>query len=156
LGYILNIINIEGFTFKLAGDFFINPIKSPKKYKWGDNQKTFDHITTSINFMEDGADQKTEQAYVVTVDREVVYVGEFSGTLRERWLKVDNYIWHNKDHLIYKAILNGKNVSLWLIVDPCIKISSGLEINICKSIEHHILKNNNLLWNQRNNKSLTS
>ncbi len=141
----------SGFSFTLAGNFFINEIKSPKRYKWGDTNNTHDHLSTCINFSADKIDGKVEQAYIVTVGDCVVYVGEFSNSLRDRWLKVDNYIWHHKDHLIYEALTENKEVSLWLTNDPWIELSSGVKINISKSIEHHILKNNDLLWNQRNN-----
>lgn len=141
-----------GFTFIHAGDFYINTIKSPKKYKWGDVNNTYDHITTCIRFSEENLPDKVEQAYIITVDNEVVYVGEFSNSLRDRWLKTDNYIWHNKDHLIYAELTRKAEVALWLTKDPYVDISGGLKINISKSIEHHILKNNNLAWNQRHNK----
>lgn len=96
-------------------------------------------------------DKKTEQAYIITVEGIVVYAGEFSNSFRDRWLKIDKYIWHHKDHLIHQALIEEKEVSLWLTNNPWIETPSGLKLNISKSIEHHILKNNDLLWNQRNN-----
>ena len=148
----MNTIALEGFAFRHVGDFFINPVKSPKKYKWGDKEnKICDYITTCIRFIEDGLDKKEELAYIVTVNNDVVYVGEFSNSFRDRWLKIDNYIWHHKDHLIYQALCNKSEVSLWFIVDPYIKSLSGVKLNISKSIEHHILKNINVEWNIRNN-----
>lgn len=139
------------FTFIHAGNFFINKIKSPKKYKWGDKNNTHDHISTCIEFSLEKLDKKTEQAYIITVEGIVVYAGEFSNSFRDRWLKIDNYIWHHKDHLIHQALIEEKEVSLWLTNNPWIETPSGLKLNISKSIEHHILKNNDLLWNQRNN-----
>lgn len=145
-------IDIEGFSFAYVGDFFINPIRSPKKYKWSDKGvKYHDHITTCIRFIEDGLDKKEELAYIVTVNRKVVYVGEFSHSFRDRWLKTDNYIWHHKDYLIHEELSNKKKVSLWFVIDPYMERSSGVKINVSKSIEHHILKNINLKWNIRNN-----
>ena len=143
---------IQGFTFQYAGDFYINPVKSLKKYKWDDEKKIqqCDHITTCIRFAEDGLDKKEELVYLITVDDILVYVGDFSNSFRERWLKVDNYIWHHKDHLIHKALTNKSNVSLWLIDDPFINLPD-VKLNISKSIEHHILKNIKTEWNVRNN-----
>ena len=145
---------IEGFTFKYVGDFFINPVKSSKRYKWTDEQKNerCEHITTCIRFVENDLDKQKEVAYIVTVDDKLVYVGEFSNSFRYRWLKVDNYIWHHKDHLIHKALRNKSNVSLWFIADPYVNLSS-VNLNISKSIEHHILKNINTDWNIRNNQA---
>lgn len=147
----MNTKEYSGFSFIHAGDFFVNDIKSIKKYKWGDANDTHDNLSTCIKFSKEHLDQKIEQAYIVTVGETVVYVGEFSNSLRDRWLKVDNYIWHHKDHLIFEALTLKKDVSLWLVNDPWVETPSGLKINIAKSIEHHILKNNDLLWNQRNN-----
>jgi len=145
---------IEGFIFKHVGDFFINPVKSPKKYKWTDDQKNeqCDHITTCIRFVENDLDRQKELAYIVMVDDKLVYVGEFSNSFRDRWLKIDNYIWHHKDSLIHKALCNKSNVSLWFVNDPYINLS-GVNFNASKSIEHHILKNINTDWNIRNNQA---
>lgn len=148
-------IELQGFIFDLAGRFFINPIKSIRKYKWQENKvDRYEHISTCIEFIEEGTDQRQELAYIITVDDEIKYVGEYSKTLRLRWLKVDNYIWHHKDHLIFKALKQGCKVSLWLVNNPTVSTASGEVVNISKSIEHHILKNNLLEWNKRNNKSI--
>ena len=148
----MNSMMIENFTFNHVGDFYRNEIRSKKQYSWGDkNNKQKGHLYTCINLFDDDFDKATELAYLVTVDEEVMYVGEFSNSFRDRWLITENYIWHHKDELIRDALREGKKVSLWFINEPCSEVYPGVNINICKSIEHHILKNKNLAWNKRNN-----
>jgi hypothetical protein len=148
----MNTINVEGFTFNHVGDFYINPIKSAKKYTWGEKgDKQCDHLSTCISLFEDFSDETKELVYLVTVDEEVSFVGEFSNSFRDRWLKTDNYIWHHKGHLIDDALIKNRKVSLWFVVDPYLDTLSGVKLNISKSIEHHILKNRSLDWNKRNN-----
>lgn len=164
----MNEVIICGFRFKLAGKFFKNPIPSKSKYNWdkrGENGKLIpvhEHITTCLDLLgQINPDKVCETAYLVTVDNMVMYVGEFSKTLRARWLKVDNYIWHNKDDLISDALMAKKIVKFYLLEESELTLSCGLKLNIAKSVEHHILKNVHelkedacndqpLKWNQRN------
>ena len=110
-----------------------------------------DHITTSIEVVDADIEKRREAAYIVTVDQEVKYIGEFSNSLRDRWIKVENYIWHHKDHLIFDALNRGCDVSLSLVDNPEVSLPSGELVNISKAIEHHILKHHKLEWNMRNN-----
>lgn len=151
-------IELHGFIFELVGTFKIGE-KSPRKYKWTDHKGPHhDHITTMLEFTSEDTAQRRETAYLITVDDGIKYVGEFSNTLRDRWLKVGNYIWHHKDHLIFEALEAGNNVSLWLMKDPMMTMPHGEMINISKAAEHHILKANSaadrFTWNQRNRKSV--
>lgn len=148
----MNSINVEGFTFNHVGDFHINSTKSAKKYTWGKTgEKRCEQLVTCIRLFEDSLKKMKELAYLVTVDGEPMYVGEFSNSFENRWLKVDNYVWHHKDDLIYDDLKKKKKVALWFVEDPFVDISSGVKLNISKSIEHHILKNKTLKWNIRNN-----
>jgi translation initiation factor RLI1 len=153
----MNAITVCGFKFKLAGEFFKNEVAS-KPYKWNNESKP---ITTCLKFVEQSLDAITETAYLVTVNGLVVYVGEFSKTLRDRWLMSENYIWHNKDVKIFEAISFGHKVNLYLLDEPERNLSCGTKLNIAKSVEHHILKSAHglkeeagsdlvLSWNQRN------
>lgn len=146
-----------GFEFQLAGEFFKNDVAS-KPYKWKGKPIP---ITTCLKFVEQSFDAVTETAYLVTVDDLIMYVGEFSKTLRDRWLVTENYIWHDKDIKIFEAIKSGQKVNLYLLDEPERTLSCGTTLNIAKSVEHHILKSAHglkeeagsdlvLSWNQRN------
>ena len=94
-----------------------------------------------------------ESVYMITMNTEPVYVGEYSGTLEDRWLKTrkSNYIWHNKDVQIAKYINEGNALCFYLARDIFVFTGAGKRINIAKSIEHDILQDNALnLWNKRN------
>jgi len=148
----MNTKDINGFIFNHVGDFYINSVRSVKKYTWWEKKdKKREHLSTCIQLFDDNSDKVKELVYLVTVDGNVMYVGDFSNSFRARWLKTENYTWHHKDHLIEDELIKRKKVSLWFIADPYVNTTSGVELNISKSIEHHILKNNNLNWNKRNN-----
>jgi len=141
-------IELHGFQFYLAGHFYHNPTPSKKSYKWDGESKP---IHLSLELLDRKTDAEEELAYLVTVNGHPAYVGEFSYTLRDRWLKTEYYTWHHKDHLIDDAIKNGDNIELWLLLDSIVELPNGVKLNISKSVEHHLLKNQNFDWNKRNN-----
>jgi len=141
-------MEIHGFKFYLCGRFYNNSLPSKRSYKWDGETKP---LYTSIEFIDSNTDSKEELAYIVTVNNEAKYVGEFSKTLRDRWLKTECYTWHHKDHLIESAISNGDLVELWLLLNPVVELPTSVSLNISKAVEHHLLKNQVFDWNKRNN-----
>lgn len=93
-----------------------------------------------------------ESAYLVTLNDELVYVGEYSKTFESRWLRDGRYIWHGDkvDNLIKKALLNNDLVEIWITASPFADIGQGEQINISKAIEHKILRLCPPPWNTRN------
>jgi hypothetical protein len=126
--------------------------KKPLKVKFDGKQ---DQVTVELEFVNERVKEISESVYLVTVNSEVKYVGEYSKTLGDRWLKreKDNYIWHSQDISISDELRNEHKVLLYLIKNPFISHSNGHELNISKSIEHDILQRTparHELWNKRN------
>jgi hypothetical protein len=136
--------NVNGFEFVKVGNFYINNQPLEITYK---GKK--DKVSISLGLINEQFKNADESAYLICSEDELVYVGEFSYNLEDRWLRKKVYVWHHKDELIEQEILKNKNVSLWLIVNPFVQISDNTSINISKSIEQEILKKKKPLWNKR-------
>lgn len=91
-----------------------------------------------------------QSCYLVYFDNEEkpVYVGQYTGVFKDRWLRKNKYIWHGKhDDTIKTALEAGKKVSIWLSVDPYAELSDGRKININKEIEQIIIEAVQPEWN---------
>lgn len=148
---IMNKIEVSGYEFIEIGEFvkYNNPLAV--KFDGKTTQISVELILHNKAYKNVG-----ESVYVVTVSAIPKYVGEYSSTLENRWLRKENYIWHNHDENIL-TMLNSSNttdVRLYLIENPYVVLSNGKELNISKSIEHDILQDPCLeLWNTRNRKT---
>lgn len=138
----------SGFKFVEIGEFFLSDAPLDVTYR---GQQ--DRITIELRLHKDEYKYASENVYIVSMNGEAVYVGEYSGTLAKRWLRRGKYIWHNKDVNVADAIRAGKDVRLHLLKDPFGHHSSGIAINVAKAIEHHILQSNPPAWNVRNKKA---
>lgn len=139
-------MNFLDYKFVEIGEFKISKI--PLEVIYGGKA---DKVTVELELYSDKYKQIGESVYLIVLDGEPHYVGEYSKNLDSRWFKKENYIWHHKDIHISKALNNGAKVKLFLIDSPFINLENGNELNISKSIEHDILKKKNLKWNKRNN-----
>ncbi|WP_429885882.1 hypothetical protein [Geoalkalibacter halelectricus] len=135
---------VNGFMFVKVGEFYIN--KEPKKIIYRGNPET---ITVSLKFTDELFRKSDESTYLIFSEDELVYVCEYSYNLEERWLRNRIFIWHHKDEDIENELKQGKEVSLWLVLNPIINLSEKIKINISKSIEQEILKCNKPAWNKR-------
>lgn len=136
--------NIYGFDFLKVGYFYNNdkPLETRNGEKY--------HLC--INFIDEQMPLLGESAYVVMVGDEIKYVGEYLYNLKDRWLRKDIYSWHHADKHIPKELDHNRDVTLWVSINPYIKIANDKEINISKSIEQEILKQHEgQLWNKRGN-----
>ncbi len=114
-----------------------------------------DSVSVELKLDHDEYRDIGESVYLVLVNDAVKYVGEYSKSLSNRWIKrrKDNYIWHHQDINIAKALNERSEVLLYLLEDPFITHPCGIELNVSKAIEHDILQRapaNLGLWNKRN------
>jgi hypothetical protein len=124
-----------GFKFVKVGDFRINDKPLSVRYK-GDTAE----VKVSLKLIDESFLKSDESAYLIYAEDELVYVGEYSYNLKDRWLKKEDYIWHHTDIEIEKALAS-KTVSLWLAIDPYLMLPDNSEkINVSKSIEQEILR----------------
>lgn len=135
---------ISGFKFVKIGEFY--KCDEPYQVKFEGKEISID---LSIKLISDMFKQSDESAYLIFVNDNLVYVGEYSYNFEDRWLRKSKYVWHNTDDRIEEQLLLNNNVSLWLSVDPFIILPDDSRINISKSIEQEILKKEDLVWNKR-------
>ena len=135
---------VAGFSFIKIGKFYNNEESIPVKYEG----KNID-ITLSLNLFNDEFKKIGESAYLIFSDNDLMYVGEYSFNLKDRWLRNGEYVWHHKDRKILDALNENKNVTLWITLNPYIKIDKDFTINISKSIEREVLKQREVPWNRR-------
>lgn len=135
---------VAGFTFIRIGDFYHNETPIIVKYKGKETP-----ITLSLKLFNDEFKKIGESAYLIFSDEELMYVGEYSFNLADRWLRNGEYVWHHKDKNISNAINKQKNVSFWITLNPHVKINDDITINISKSIESEVLKQLDAPWNTR-------
>ena len=140
----LSFKNICGFEFVKIGEFYLHESPLPVRYAGKD-----DFVNVSLELIDQLFKKADESAYVILSDNALAYVGEFSYNFQDRWLRRDNYIWHNADIHIEAALRSCKEVSIWLAVDPFTLLADGTKINISKSIEQEILKKYPPEWNKR-------
>jgi len=128
---------INGFEFVILGDVYLcdTPLKATHKgnsFDWFVSLKP-----TNVKLLD-----AEESAYVVFFDDELVYIGEYSTTFSDRWLRNKKYLWHsdNIDNHAKEALLQSQQVTIWITKDPYIEGPCGREFNMSKIIEHEILK----------------
>jgi len=142
-------IKVSGFDFIKVGkaihcDKGIQTTYKGKPLHW--------HLALDL-IHEDFADAE-QSTYLVYVDNELVYVGEYSSSFEKRWLKRRRDFWHsdNIDNKVKKLVgdgKNGKDVSVWLSLDPYVIGPNNEMININKAIEQMIIEQHEPIWNKR-------
>jgi hypothetical protein len=133
---------VHGFEFIKAGDFYL--AETP----WKGKNKNF-NIRASLKLTSEKYRQADETTYLIYSGIDLKYVGEYTYNLNDRWLS-GNYVNHHKSDLIEKELELGKEVSIWLAISPFAIINESIKINISKSIEHEILRKDDIEWNKRN------
>ncbi|SIS90947.1 hypothetical protein [Neptunomonas antarctica] len=135
--------NISGFEFVKAGEFVKTDIPCNLK-RWDSYIK--------INFFDKRYERADETVYVVTTGENILYVGEFSYNLRDRWL-TRGYVNHHMYSNINDFLESNQELYIWLAVEPYCNIESHGKLNISKSLEQHILNDTRPNWNRRNKNS---
>lgn len=142
-----NTTTIHGFTFVKLGEAYLSdtPLKAVHK------GKAFDWFV-SLKPVDERLLDAEESTYAVYFDDELVYIGEYSTTFSERWLRNKKYLWHsdNIDNKVKEALHQHRLVTVWITKDPYVTGPCGREFNISKIIEHEILKASPPPFNKRN------
>jgi len=135
--------NELGFDFIKAGSFLF----SGEPYK-------FKNWTSKIvlSLFDERYEKADETVYLLTSEEAILYVGEFSYNLNDRWIS-KNHVDHHMYDNIEKLLTEGRVVSIWLAVSPYCGIPEYGEINISKSIEHQLVRDYQPEWNLRNRHS---
>lgn len=77
-----NIKNVIGFEFVEVGEFYIN--EKPLNVTYDGKP---DIVSVSLKLVNDEIKKVGESAYLVYVDDELAYVGEYLYNLENRWIK---------------------------------------------------------------------
>lgn len=134
----------SGFQFIKSGDF--KPSDNPYKFKDWTSKLV-------IDLYDERYAKADETAYLLMSDNlEIMYVGEFTYNLEDRWLS-KGHVNHHMYDKIEDAISKGINISIWLAISPYFEVSDYGEINISKALEHQIMREYKPSWNTRNKQS---
>ena len=140
--------NVEGFEFVKIGQAYwcesgVNVTHQGKKLSWHVALELVDQLFLN-------AEQSTYLVYV-NGEQTPVYVGEYSNSFSDRWLRRDKYFWHsdNVDDKVKELVLNGDSITIWLSVEPYAITTEGHSININKAIEQKLIENLQPTWNIR-------
>ncbi|WP_018983656.1 GIY-YIG nuclease family protein [Salinimonas chungwhensis] len=90
-----------------------------------------------------------ETLYFITRGEDIVYIGEFTYTLKNRWLSKGYVVHHIYDKLA-EALREGTELAMWVAVSPYVDIPQMGELNISKSLEQKMIKHFKPGWNKRN------
>lgn len=134
---------ISGFHFIKAGDFLF--ADTPCKFKsWESN--------LILDLYDERYRNADETVYLVTHNDTILYVGEYTYNLKERWL-TKNYVNHHMYDKIESQLTLGKEISLWLAIKPYCEVAEFGLLNISKSLEQQIIKEYKPEWNSRSRHS---
>lgn len=140
------VMELEGYQFvKVATAYFcdegIHPRFNGEPIHWC---VALDVITPEVLSAE-------QSAYMVLVgeDSSPVYIGQYSQTFERRWLKSKKYVWHseNVDMKIKGALDAGKEVTVWLSLNPYARTIDGRILNVNKAIEQLLIDRLKPEWN---------
>ena len=132
------------FEFVKVGSFSVTESTLTRKHNGKDEE-----LSLLLNLVDQRIRSIGESAYLLYADDELMYVGEYSRNLADRWLVNTNYVWHHKDIDILAAIKRGRTVSMWLTTDPYLPLVNNQRMNVSKSIEQQVLKTYDIPWNKR-------
>jgi hypothetical protein len=130
----------SGFEFVKAGEFSLSD--TPCRLK---NYT----LTVKLNLYIQDFEKADETAYFITCEDEIVYVGEYTYNLKDRWLTRGHANHHMHDN-IETALKSDKQLYLWLCVSPYCDLPDNCKINISKSLEQKIMNKHLPEWNRRN------
>lgn len=137
--------SVEGFKFVHIANAFLS--QQPLNAKFNGRDISW-HVALDLLYPE--VAEAEQSCYLVYVDNEEapVYVGQYSGVFKDRWLKKGKYVWHGKHDDTIKSLLEDKkSLSIWLSVEPYASLADGRKININKEIEQIIIESIKPQWN---------
>lgn len=140
-----------GFQFTKIGFAVLSDIKTDVKYR-GEMIKDWDVV---IEFLYPGCELAGQSTYLVFVDDQLKYAGEYSGTFQERWILPRNGVWyiaHSDNDFRIQDLLRSDEppeISIWLCSDPFIVASDGERWNNNLALERRIITELQPEWNKR-------
>jgi hypothetical protein len=135
--------NISGFEFVKAGRFVSTDI--PYRFKWWSS-------FLKIEFFDERYERADETAYLLAAGDNILYAGEFTYNLRDRWLS-RGYVNHHMYGNIEEFLKTNQKLFIWLAVEPYCSVENHGQINISKSLEQQVIKDFCPPWNRRNKHS---
>lgn len=139
----LEIKQESGFEFVKAGKFSISD--APCQLK---NFK----LTVKLDLYSQEFEKANETTYFITCEDTMLYVGEYTYNLKDRWL-TRNHVNHHMHDNIEEALKADKELYLWLCISPYCDISENSKLNVSKSLEQKIMTKHKPEWNKRNKNS---
>ena len=127
---------------------------SPRAYTVG-GKKSDDKWTASLKMLDERYAKAERNCYLIVVDGNPVYVGEYQWNLATRMIQLDKsngllYFNHHKWKEVQTELENGRKVELFLCLYPYVRLGNRIE-NAAKTIEQSLLDGNSqkLVWNKR-------
>ena len=139
-----------GFKFAKVAVADLTTTTTDIKYN-GEVTKDWDLVLEFIYPDGEFADQST---YLVFVDDQLKYVGQYSGIFADRWLLKRNgvfYIDHSKNDYEIQKLLKSPDppeISIWLSLAPFLTAPDGERWNINKALEQRMILEFQPEWNR--------
>ncbi|MGL6258802.1 hypothetical protein [Vibrio sp. WXL210] len=141
------IMLFDGFEFVKVADFFT---AAPCEYK---RRKQDGEWTAALELVTDVVRQAERNCYIIVVDGQPRYAGEYMYNMQDRMIKTVNgvdYFDHHKFNQVQDALAAGSKVELFIVADPY-TMMGGRPRNAAKMIEQELIDHNSdeLTWNVR-------
>jgi len=81
-----------------------------------------------------------QSVYLILDEKNIIYVGYYSTSFKDRWWEKNGYFWHGDivDNKIDILVREGRNITVWLSVDPYVRNNDG-QFNISKLLEDTLI-----------------
>ncbi len=124
-----------GFKFVKVGEAYLcdEPLKNTNGTPVIVDGKEFKDWRLKLKLVDEKILDAGQSVYLVFKNSDLLYVGCFSNSFRERWTK-RGYIWHSKDMIINKLVKENNDISVWLSVNPYVG-----KFNITELIKDEII-----------------
>lgn len=87
-----------------------------------------------------------QSCYLILDEDQIIYVGYYSNSFRDRWWRKNGYFWHSDkvDNKVNELLTKNpnKNISVWLSINPYVDTiieEIKINVNISKFIEDDII-----------------
>ena len=139
-----NIRTWSGFQFIKSGMFKISD--RPYKFKNWTSELV-------IDFYDKRYAKADETVYLLISENfEMMYVGEFTYNLEDRWLS-KGHVNHHMYDKIEESINKGHVITIWLAISPYCVVEGCDDLNVSKALEQQIMREYQPKWNARNKQS---
>lgn len=138
-----------GFEFVKIGIILQTETKTDVRYR----EQTALDWDIVVEFIYPGCEKASQSTYLMFVDDELKYAGQYSGVFSDRWLLHRNGLWyldHSKIDFRVQKLLKSDNppeVSIWLAMHPYLTATDGEIWNVNKALEQRIIFELQPEWN---------